>query len=342
MQTRPTWHDVYDAQLALADWMRPGRPGAAYMRESFAASMEDLLPENRDLLANLYRAEPLKMRAADPIFVSEEMCEVVEAAAATFQTEPLVPADLMTACGFMAYERPFWVPDRFDEPTNIAAVSWTPLLGETSKDLGVEGGGKLIGGDPADLLRRFNEIDYIARWQEEDRFAPDGLGITLYTTNERDGRRILDGPPLVPMHMTPWWFGMSYEGNEVDQRGRPTGASWWWRIVQTTFRLMQQTIVSRRAERPDRTTRRRAKSLDFDDRDVVVVRLRRERDPRPDLGGPTGEANYSHRFIVGGHWRNQWYPSERTHRQIWISPYVKGPEDAPLVVRPTRAMVWSR
>jgi hypothetical protein len=51
---------------------------------------------------------------------------------------------------------------------------------------------------------------------------------------------------------------------------------------------------------------------------------------------PESEANYSHRFIVSGHWRNQWYASGQVHRQIWISPYVKGPEDQPLVVRPRR------
>ena len=39
---------------------------------------------------------------------------------------------------------------------------------------------------------------------------------------------------------------------------------------------------------------------------------------------------YRHRWLVLGHFRNQWYRSEQTHKVIWIAPYVKGPDDAPL------------
>jgi hypothetical protein len=34
---------------------------------------------------------------------------------------------------------------------------------------------------------------------------------------------------------------------------------------------------------------------------------------------------------VNGHVRAQWYPSEQAHRLIWIAPYLKGPEDAPML-----------
>ena len=36
-----------------------------------------------------------------------------------------------------------------------------------------------------------------------------------------------------------------------------------------------------------------------------------------------------------GHWRNQPYGTkeDRYYKQIWIAPYVKGPEDKPLVVK---------
>lgn len=56
---------------------------------------------------------------------------------------------------------------------------------------------------------------------------------------------------------------------------------------------------------------------------------------RPSGGGTSGSEgrDYSHRWIVNGHWRNQWLPSRKTHRAQWIAPYVKGPEDKPLIVR---------
>lgn len=50
--------------------------------------------------------------------------------------------------------------------------------------------------------------------------------------------------------------------------------------------------------------------------------------------------NYSHRWMVRGHWRLQPHGPERSLRKpIWIDPYVKGPEDKPLDVRET---IWRR
>lgn len=40
---------------------------------------------------------------------------------------------------------------------------------------------------------------------------------------------------------------------------------------------------------------------------------------------------WRHRWVVRGHWRNHWYPSLKDHRPVWISPYLKGPADAPLL-----------
>lgn len=45
------------------------------------------------------------------------------------------------------------------------------------------------------------------------------------------------------------------------------------------------------------------------------------------------EVNWQHRWLVGGHYRNQWYPSAESHQVIWIAPYLKGPEGAPMKER---------
>jgi hypothetical protein len=39
---------------------------------------------------------------------------------------------------------------------------------------------------------------------------------------------------------------------------------------------------------------------------------------------------YTHRWLVRGHHRAQWYPSLKAHKVVWIAPYIKGPADAPL------------
>lgn len=52
----------------------------------------------------------------------------------------------------------------------------------------------------------------------------------------------------------------------------------------------------------------------------------------------TGTVAWQRRWMVRGHWRLQPHGSGRTQRKpIWIDPYVKGPEDKPLDVRPT---IW--
>lgn len=59
-------------------------------------------------------------------------------------------------------------------------------------------------------------------------------------------------------------------------------------------------------------------------------------------GGNGFSGRYSHRFVVRGFWRNQpCGPGHSERRLTWVAPFIKGPEDAPLVERePVR--VWKR
>lgn len=62
---------------------------------------------------------------------------------------------------------------------------------------------------------------------------------------------------------------------------------------------------------------------------ITALTLRRvRREPTEPSGAGR---DYQHRWIVSAHWRNQWYPSERRHKTILVGPYVKGPDDKPLL-----------
>jgi hypothetical protein len=64
--------------------------------------------------------------------------------------------------------------------------------------------------------------------------------------------------------------------------------------------------------------------------DVRVVALRRYRERKP----PSGDhrhVDWRHKWWVTGHHRAQWYSKEKAHKVIWIAPYVKGPEDKPVL-----------
>jgi hypothetical protein len=52
--------------------------------------------------------------------------------------------------------------------------------------------------------------------------------------------------------------------------------------------------------------------------------------PRVSAAGQgSGSRNYSHQWIVRGHWRRQWYRSQQRHVPIWITEHVAGPDDKP-------------
>ena len=50
---------------------------------------------------------------------------------------------------------------------------------------------------------------------------------------------------------------------------------------------------------------------------------------------------YTHRWVVRGHWRQQFYASTGTNAPRWIAPFLKGPEGAPLLTAP-KVYVWNR
>lgn len=97
------------------------------------------------------------------------------------------------------------------------------------------------------------------------------------------------------------------------------------------WRLIQQTLVAT-MQRPAKRQLRRKVQRRHPELGVITVQTLRQT-----LHRPTGEegptVDYDHRWLVRGHWRNQWYPKAGVHSPLWIAPHVKGPEDKPLVIK---------
>jgi hypothetical protein len=111
------------------------------------------------------------------------------------------------------------------------------------------------------------------------------------------------------------------------------------RLMATFWALCSQRIVVESVEPPSRAQLREAKRRGH--REPPPVRVIRLREVTHAGHGGAGQArDWSHRWIVGSHWRSQWYPSTGQHRPKLIDSYVKGPQDKPLIVRETvRALV---
>ncbi len=109
-----------------------------------------------------------------------------------------------------------------------------------------------------------------------------------------------------------------------------TETLWAVRIPAVTLLLLGQTLAARSRLSPDRATRRRAlKHGRLEPADLTIITLRRVVRRRSDA--ESSPVDWHHRWIVNGHWRNQWHRGQRVHRSKWIAPYVKGPDDAPLI-----------
>lgn len=71
---------------------------------------------------------------------------------------------------------------------------------------------------------------------------------------------------------------------------------------------------------------------------VRYVTLRREEiGSEKDLESVSskGSINWTHRHMVSGHWKRQWYGGIGEHRRIYIAPYIRGPQDKPLIIKDT-------
>jgi hypothetical protein len=111
------------------------------------------------------------------------------------------------------------------------------------------------------------------------------------------------------------------------------------RTVLAGWVLMQQSISRVEPSAADRSERRRCARAGISP-DVLVVRLRRIETATAN-DDEVVAVDWSHRWLVSGHWRQQYYPSESGHRPIWINPHVKGPQDRPLVLK-EKVTAWVR
>lgn len=112
-------------------------------------------------------------------------------------------------------------------------------------------------------------------------------------------------------------------------------------IILTAMRLSREEIVSERRVESVKSGSKKKRVIDS----VTLVSLRRRR-YASDEEKEAEAREYSHRWIVRGHMRNQPVGPRNAdggqrHERVYIAPYIKGPEDKPLVLK-DRVQVWRR
>jgi hypothetical protein len=252
------------------------------------------------------------------LFVADnDMVDLLDAASATMPDQHLHPTDIITPHGFVYFAQP--LPDRSGTPPEIPihAFSWaflpkgSPLLAERDADDSI-----LI----TSYVTLMDSLMVRSMYQPGDQLAPNL-------------------PKYVPNATAMWTVGSligKVFGEEPPAGGYTPG--FYQRIAAAFWTLAQQPkLTSTTQESPgkpaDRRRNRRAGVID-PNAPVHVVRLHHRvvDSDAPTSGGGAGTGHkMTVRAATRGHWRKQWYPSVEQHRHIWIDPFWRGPEGAPVV-----------
>lgn len=243
-------------------------------------------------------------------YVTGEMTAIARAAGATLPIESVSSATAFPAReGFMVFDGPIGHVDFADGPFEVTGIAWQCHWSRVADEFA----------EPAEL---------------ESGVTISPIYETVAATSE--------DPPAgwVPVMSVDCWplvnaafrgVGNETVANEADAPFFPN--------ILATWLLMQQSLTVVERSRGDRPERRRYARLGLP-AELLIVRLRRlESMPKPETGGD--RPDWSHRWLVSGHWRQQYYPSQGGNSPIWINPHVKGPADRPLVVK-ERVTAWVR
>ncbi len=269
------------------------------------------------------------MMAAEPVYVTGEMQDLVYSAMESFNSrENVVESDFFLRSGFVFLERPFVVIDQIGKRVAWRAISWnieemtfSEVKGEREY---AEVTRKAIAGEEISVEVKMG-IRFImwSNIEDEDDYS--------HTFNEIDS--IVRTNWLVAHALT---LPLEDISRTVDTTGG--GDSSTLLFVRVMNKLMGERIVTRSRYKAARSLRRHSQRLNLPVSEILVCELRRKSQPSE----PSGERrNFTHRFVVHGFWRNQWYPSIGMHRQKYIADYIKGPDDKPLIIK-QRVWQWDR
>jgi hypothetical protein len=148
---------------------------------------------------------------------------------------------------------------------------------------------------------------------------PDGRIISIYSTSWLFGEK-----PGMTEYSTAWLE--DHGAIEEDDASRRM-----FQFVLAAQQWLSQRLLIAREAPLERPARRRAEKVLDQVPSLKVIALRAFESSGKEHSD-RGAVDWSHRWIVSGHWRKQYHPSTREHVPTWIHPYIKGPDDKPLKV----------
>ncbi|MGP3917654.1 hypothetical protein [Nonomuraea sp. 10N515B] len=328
----------------LLEWIRDGRGLAFHARMSHSAGTMmgrpelDGHPGMMHAYAEMLVAQETRTLAdAELYFVTAEMTELVQTAAASMPAFPPDADDFPVPAGLVVYETPLVQYER----SELTALVIDGRLAFDPRDGREEVGVSACTWGPYDAGGQWRHGGV---WMSFYRNRAEMLA-KLHDDRDRDHLRDIV-TRLVPDNE----YGIQFTADQANKASleerlaetdKPAYTSYWAKHLMATLLLMRQPLVYQRAEPIRRGLRRRLERSGYPTGDIQILDARPRRYttlPHDDSGhgaGPEAAAEETGRkigvrFPVRGFWRNQWYPSRQVHRPKWIDPHWRGPEDAPI------------
>lgn len=321
-QQRITARDLPEIRAELATWLADtsehGGP------ETWARHLHpDVAAQERRDAAQVSTS----LRAAQLFYVGTDMAQLAEAAGAALPAYRLHPEDLPAPHGLLVWEKPITETVHGGELTAaaITAVTWAV---------------------------RGNNV-YVRTWATRETWlelmaeGDPKIGMEPLSHAEVRDLRLQNPQPIVcqavtrlPFGKVPGWVpGIAAEAGEnrltmIEDKARASArVEAVERALVVTWLLMGQTLVREEHVHAPKSAVKRIGRLDPNLLTSVRYVQLRHRSLLPEQTGSVEGAGraYQNRWIVSGHWRNQWYPSRQDHRPIWIDSHFKGPDGAPIL-----------
>jgi hypothetical protein len=229
---------------------------------------------------------------SDAFFVEPDICALVAGASESLPDTTLRQEDVPTQLGWLYFDRPLRIPVDAQGQTDLRAM------------------------DPADDL---TEVPLAAiAWDRYDQ------GIILFFFADLRYRNRLPGLCII------WVCSMAFGQTWRRWEDQPDSSfNLMLRALLTFFRFSAQHILTTTARQVGRAAQRRLARENPVVPPVHLVILRRK--AYRAINEETGRTvEWSCQWLVRGHWRQQFFPSDGSNRPIWIAPYLKGPEGKPI------------
>lgn len=283
--------------------------------------------------------------SAECFFVKEEMTDLIRFASSKLDDTDVADFDLCPADnGFAYFEKPLPVRDVRGRTLFINIIMWKKVFNPDGKLCISYSCWNDASRTPDEIAITLDKEQNLAtqtlgkfHWLSMNTIFPDQ--VIGKETIELDEKRLAEIKEttfrLQNLEKTEIFSEDEWERYKEEVIKEPTNMT---RLLHAYWLLMSQTLTSVSKERGDRAQRRRLEREKLPT-EVVVVQFRKRRYVSADTDETHEESavEWSHRWIVGGHWRWQPYKDPVSKgvikKRIWISPYVKGPEDKPLVAK---------